>query len=144
MLTHSQLRQIAKMRLRDSRILFGEGRYDGSIYLCGYAVELALKAVICKNLGLKGIPGTSEEFDTTLETIKKMKTHNLETLLGLIGAPINQDIKSTPSHLTDWSTVLSWDPELRYAPIKGEILKPDAQKMISATKRLLSYFWNKM
>jgi HEPN domain-containing protein len=37
--------------MRDAELLFRKGRYDASAYLCGYVVEFALKARICKHSG---------------------------------------------------------------------------------------------
>lgn len=47
MLTRKQLKDIIQARLDDADALQVAGRYDGAIYLCGYAVELALKCRIC-------------------------------------------------------------------------------------------------
>src|SRR5438876_2806480 len=34
---------VARVRLEDARVLFGERRYAGAIYLAGYAIECLLK-----------------------------------------------------------------------------------------------------
>ena len=52
------------------------GRYDGSVYLCGYVIELLLKARICKTLNWDGFPSDSKEF----QNLNNFKTHNLEIL----------------------------------------------------------------
>jgi HEPN domain-containing protein len=39
-----ELREMAETRLGDSETLFDGSRYDGTIYLSGYVIELALKA----------------------------------------------------------------------------------------------------
>jgi HEPN domain-containing protein len=44
------LTNLAKARLEDAELLNTHGRYDSAQYLCGYAVELALKTRICKTL----------------------------------------------------------------------------------------------
>lgn len=142
MISHCELQSNAKTRLNDAKILYEHRHYDGAVYLCGYAVELALKAIICKNLKLEGIPNTSKEFDTIVTTIQKLKTHNLGNLLVLAGQVIETDTKQ--KHLEDWSVVLNWDPEMRYAPIKGQLLKSDASSIIKATSRLLRYFFKKL
>jgi len=46
-LTIKQLRDIARERIKDAEALFGAERYEGAMYICGYAVEIALKARIC-------------------------------------------------------------------------------------------------
>jgi enhancing lycopene biosynthesis protein 2 len=42
MIFPSDLRDIAQARLDDADALLQAGRFDGSVYLCGYAVEIAL------------------------------------------------------------------------------------------------------
>lgn len=44
MATREELQQLARLRLREAEALFAAGLYDGCVYLCGYVVELALKA----------------------------------------------------------------------------------------------------
>lgn len=62
MLDRSELKKIAQARIEDGEILLNSHRYDGSIYLCGYAVEIALKERICRTLGWSGYPSTRREF----------------------------------------------------------------------------------
>jgi hypothetical protein len=42
MITTKDLRSIAKARLKDAEVLSDAKRYDGAVYLCGYAVEINL------------------------------------------------------------------------------------------------------
>lgn len=51
MLTRAELTHIAQARLADAEALHQAGRYDGAVYLCGYAVEVGLKHRICVTLG---------------------------------------------------------------------------------------------
>lgn len=60
-LATSEVRRLARARLRDTQILFWTWRFDGPFYMCGYAVELALKAAICDRNGLS-FPQTRAEF----------------------------------------------------------------------------------
>jgi len=50
MIPVSELDHIAVARIEDARVVFDAGRFDGAIYLCGYAVEVGLKARICRTL----------------------------------------------------------------------------------------------
>lgn len=45
-----QLTKIARARIEDAKVLVHSKRYDGAVYLCGYAVEIALKVRICRTL----------------------------------------------------------------------------------------------
>lgn len=128
MLPPATLRNIAQARLQDANVLFNNGRFDGAGYICGYAVELALKARICDTLNWSGFPETRKEF----ENLQSFKTHNLDVLLSLSGR--EQIIKQT--HLADWSIVGVWNPEARYHTI-GQISATDAQSFLASTTTLL-------
>jgi len=128
MLTRQELQRIAKARLLDAEALFSSKRYDGSIYLCGYAVEIGLKNRICKTLNWKAFPYTRSEF----QNYQSFKTHSLDVLLSLSGA--EEQIKKT--FFAEWSVVAKWDPEARYKTI-GSATKQTAKLMIDSTRTLL-------
>lgn len=128
MIDLKDLKKIAKARLKDAEILHAKSRYDGAVYLCGYAIETALKVRVCKTLHWIEFPYTPGEF----KDLQSFKTHNLDVLLKLSG--IETKIKT--QHLADWSEVAKWNPELRYKPI-GSVSMGDCQQMIGAAKRLL-------
>lgn len=56
MISAVDLRVIAGARLEDAKVLAANGRSDGAAYVCGYAIELALKARIADTLNWKGFP----------------------------------------------------------------------------------------
>src|SRR5712691_9343600 len=128
MIPRSDLRNIARARLRDSEVLFDRGRYDGAIYLCGYAVELALKARICRTLNWPGFPSTRAEF----ASYQSFRTHSLEVLLTLTGIEARIRLRFA----REWSEVAPWDPELRYASV-GTASRRDALEMIQSAQTLL-------
>jgi hypothetical protein len=128
MITRSELTKIARARLRDAEVLYRARRYDGAIYLCGYAVEIALKARICKTLSWSEYPATGGEF----QNYQSFRTHNLHVLLHLAG--VEERIKTTL--MTEWSAVAVWDPEARYKPI-GSATRQAAELMIASARVLL-------
>jgi HEPN domain-containing protein len=128
MITRAELRKIARARLEDAEVLARAGRYDGAIYLCGYVVEIVLKARICKTLSWSGYPSMAGEF----QNYRTFQTHNLDVLLHLAG--VERKVKTTL--FAEWSAVATWDPEVRYKPI-GSATKQDAELMIAAAQRLL-------
>lgn len=128
MLSLSDLTHIAQARLADASALASAGRYDGSVYLCGYAVEVALKARICRSLGWPDFPATSGEF----RSYRSFQTHDLDVLLHLSG--VEASIKG--KHLAEWSTVAQWDPEVRYRSVGGATAA-DASSMLTAATTLL-------
>jgi len=128
MISRSDLKKLARTRLADSEILFSNRRYDGAVYLCGYAIELALKARICQTLKWLEFPASSKEF----ESYRSLRTHDLDVLLHLSG--IEDRIKT--NHLTDWSIIATWDPEARYKS-STTVKRRDASNMLGSVKRLL-------
>jgi hypothetical protein len=128
MLLTAELRAIAQAKLGDAQLLLANARFDGAGYICGYAVELMLKARICDTLGWTGYPVTRKEF----ENLQSFKTHNLDVLLMLSGR--ENTIKST--NFADWSIVAVWNSEARYYPI-GATSRADAQAYVNSTQTLL-------
>lgn len=129
MIDTKNIKKIAKARLRDAEVLAAANRCEGAIYLCGYAVELGLKARICKTLKWPGFPSSRKEF----EGYQSFKTHDLDVLLHLTG--IEDHIKT--QLFAEWSAVAAWDPESRYNPV-GNASPSDAHLMISSAKSLLA------
>ena len=115
-------------KLKDAEVLLKNRRYDGCVYMCGYVVELALKARTCKTLKWVNFPETSSEFIN----YRSFKTHNLDILLTLSGL----ETKIKLSHFADWNNVNQWNPEMRYGPV-GTITSIEAKDMIDSTKNLL-------
>ncbi len=128
MILPTELRAIARARLRDAEILLSARRYDGSVYLCGYSVEIGLKARVCRTLKWHGFPSTNKEF----EGYHSFRTHNLDVLLRLSGSEVNIKTK----YLAEWSVVAMWEPGTRYRPI-GTATSVDAIDMIKSAKILL-------
>lgn len=119
-----EIEKIVLARIEDAEILYDASRYDGSVYLCGYAIELKLKARICKTLQWDDYP-TSRQYNT-------FKTHDLDVLLHLSGCRDEIILE----YLTEWSIVAQWNPEARYNPI-GNVQDSDAQDMLESTRELL-------
>lgn len=128
MLATQEVRRIASARLRDAEILLTARRYDGAVYLCGYAVELALKARICRTLKWPGYPESNKEF----EPLKSFKVHDLDVLLRLTG----RESVVKASYFVEWSAVAAWNPEARYKPI-GSANAGDAKLMLESAAVLL-------
>ncbi len=121
-LNTKDLNTLAEERLEDAKALLAAKRFWGAVYICGYAVELALKAKICKTL----------DWDNYPENIKDLKTHKLDVLLLFSGAEklISKNYKG------EWSVVQKWDPEKRYSTVPVDL--DAATGMIKATETLLS------
>ncbi len=135
MLLKSELKRIAKERLADAETLFKAGRFDGATYLCGYVMEIALKLRVCKTLKWESFPESKKEF----EGLASFKTHDFDNLLHLSG--IEGEVKEL--YLLEWSTVKTWNPELRYNRVvsmnRVETLgkQREVSDIINATKTLM-------
>ena len=128
MITRTDLRKTSREYLAAAIILRDSRKYDVSVYLCGYAVEIALKDRICRVLRWQGFPSTKKEF----EGLSSFKTHNLAVLLQLSGA----EYRIGPAIAVDWSLATGWDPEQRYNP-RGTKTQADADEMIAAAENVM-------
>lgn len=128
MIAANELRSIARARLRDAQVLLRAKRFDGAFHRCGYSVEVALKARICRTLKWAGFPDAAQDF----KGMQSLKTHDLEILLRLSGVEARVKAKQ----LAEWSAVLDWTPDRRYQPI-GKSTQQEATDIVTAAKRLL-------
>ncbi len=120
----TEIEEIVQARLKDAEVLLNASRFDGSAYLCGYAIELGLKAKICETLRWNEYP-SSGKYST-------FKTHDLDVLLHLTGL----EFKIKSQFLAEWSDVAQWNPEARYKPI-GSVKEEDAKNMLNSAKELI-------
>jgi HEPN domain-containing protein len=125
MATSQQLKDLALLRLREAEALFEAGLYDGAKYLSGYAVELALKARICRLLDV-------DEYPEKGELKRVYAVHDLDQLLLLAG--LQKAVDPTKNLLFDnWSTAVLWRPERRYdAP--GSVTRENAEDTLNAIR----------
>jgi hypothetical protein len=108
--------------------MLSNDRLDSAAYLCGYAVELALKARICMTLNWEGFPQTRSEF----EGFASFKTHRLDVLLILSGE--EQRIKE--EQFNEWSAIVTWDPEARYKAV-GHFARDQVEVMVASVRLLV-------
>jgi HEPN domain-containing protein len=135
------LEDLARARLLDARTLLADDRFDAAYYLCGYAVELALKARIVRTLSWAGLPESSEE----LKIYRAFHTHDLNVLLALTGyeATLKRDAIGPWSFLVSAEVVRKgdeaeyWSPEARYLAV-GTISQSKATDAIEAAEALVA------
>lgn len=166
MTTKTELRTLARARLKDADVLFAATRYDAATYLCGYAIELALKARICQTLRWTHFPETNKEFiRLTCEIVEKsLKSQRFRKLYNIAATDFCDaygkyfqnprflkvhDLKTLLKfsgvaekvrlnfHM-EWTLVSDeWSPENRYRKI-GTETKHSAQTMLDAVEKLLT------
>jgi HEPN domain-containing protein len=83
--TRKALQELSRVRLREAEALYNAGLYDGCVYLAGYAVELALKARICRVLHVR-------EYPLSGELGRAFKVHGLDQLKLLAGLSAEIDV----------------------------------------------------
>lgn len=106
-MTRQDLQDLSRLRLREAEALFKARFYDGSVYLAGYAIELALKARICRLLHV-------EEYPLSGDIGRAFKIHSLDQLKVLAGLSAEIDVKKNKELFDNWSKAIDWDPEQRY------------------------------
>lgn len=133
MISVAELDRIAQARLDDAKALLAATRYDGAIYLCGYAVEVVLKARICRTLNWPEFPATRSEF----QAYKSFQTHELDVHLRLSG----QEPNVKQHHFAHWNVVAEWKSESRYNVV-GTAQQGGADGMIRAAEEVLTELVN--
>jgi hypothetical protein len=122
MILQQDLKELAEKNLECSKLLFKSKKYDTSLYLVGYSIEIALKFKICKILNLNGgFPETRLEFGNyisqnnndlgnEIKSLKDIRNHDLQKLLFYSG----QEYSVKLQLLDEWTHFSYWNPELRY------------------------------
>src|SRR6266496_6088155 len=111
-MNRGDFQQLARIRIREAKVLLDSGNYEGAYYLAGYSVECALKACIAKQTKRYDFP---PDVSTTRE---KIYTHDLKKLLehaGLEPARKN-DMAYNALLAANWTTTQEWSEEKRYEP----------------------------
>lgn len=107
-LSRSDFQSLARMRLREARVLLHEGHCSGAYYLAGYGVECALKACIARRTERHSFPDRNRTRDS--------HTHDLALLLTTAGLrePLEDAARSNPALSKSWTVVRDWNTASRY------------------------------
>ena len=107
-MNRSDFVKLARLRLREARVLLANGKHEGAYYLCGYAVECALKACIAKHTRRHEFPDR--------KIVNDSYTHDLTKLVkvGGLEPDLDQRQRVDPVFQAYWSVVRDWTEESRY------------------------------
>jgi HEPN domain-containing protein len=107
--TRREFQQLARMRLRDARVLIRGGNVEGAYYLTGLAVECAVKACIAKNT-------KRHDFPPNQSAIKDIYTHDLVRLVGAakLQPILDAELKKNGTLNKNWAVVKDWNVNARY------------------------------
>src|SRR5713226_2682633 len=119
-------RQASIERLLDAKCLRDAGRFQGAIYLCGYALECQLKATVCM----------ARRVESLEEREAKKLGHELAHVLDaarLSGKLIeNEDLQIAFSKIAN-----RWSTEIRYSG--GGSNKRECQRFLKDSEALLPW-----
>lgn len=107
-MNRNDFRELTRVRLKEARVLLENGCYDGAYYLCGYAVECALKACIAKQTRRYDFPDKKKVTESYIHDLQK-----LVTPAGL-QVQLNNEMKSDVAFERNWALVVQWSEESRY------------------------------
>lgn len=107
--TRREFQQLARLRLRDARVLKRNGNLEGAYYLTGLAVECAIKACIAKNT-------RRHDFPPNQSTVRDIYTHDLVKLVRAAGLQTALETETGKNNAfnASWAVVKAWDVESRY------------------------------
>jgi HEPN domain-containing protein len=125
MATRKELKELALLRLNEAETLFAAGLYDGAGYLCGYVLELALKARICRILDLAEYPATGD-------LGRVYATHDLVRLLTLAG--LRGRLAASDAVVKNWGLAAPWKPEEQRYDAAGSLTMREAEEFLEAIR----------
>ena len=113
----SNIRKLAWAKLKEAECLFEKDHCDWAYYTAGYAVELMLKARICRTFGIENFYDENSGILKQLKFPQTFKSHDFEQL-SLLSGVFTELKKSALSDLSlqaQWSSVCAWSEEVRYS-----------------------------
>jgi len=144
MIPYQTLEYLVSNKIKDARVLLKNRRFPATIYLSGYAVELALKQKICRTMQFSmGFPETKQEFQNYLIQINKnnaqpltivlhdIRNHDLNKLLIYSGP----DLRIKSLLFSEWEIVKRRNPENRYRKLR--IMSGTAEAFFKATRKII-------
>lgn len=103
----SDLKELARIRLKEAKVLLDNRQYSGAYYLSGYVIECALKACIAKQTSKFDFPDKKKVLDSYTHDLEKLvKVANLEDEL--------KSLKADPDFSPLWEHLKEWSEESRY------------------------------
>lgn len=95
----SELKKIARARLRSAALLMRGKDWDGAAYMLGYVLECALKSAACKALRLEEYPERTRNDKANAFFM----THNFDQLLIVSGMSDIFHLQNEPQAFENWS-----------------------------------------
>jgi HEPN domain-containing protein len=107
----SDFEELAELHLQHAKALLDAQLYSGAYYMCGYAVECALKACICKKTN-------QFDFHPSPDESRAAWSHDFGKLIK--AAELEREFNAARTADRDldvkWESVENWSPSSRYEP----------------------------
>jgi HEPN domain-containing protein len=107
----SDFQELAELHLQHAKALLDAHLYSGAYYMCGYAVECALKACICKRTN-------QFDFHPSPDESRAAWSHDFGKLIKSAELEGEFNAARTADRDLDlkWESVENWLPNSRYEP----------------------------
>jgi hypothetical protein len=108
-LNRSDFQELAELHLLHAKALLDAELYSGAYYICGYVIECALKACICKKTN-------QFDFYPSPDESRAAWSHDFEKLIKAAG--LVREFEAARAGDEDlnvnWDNVVNWSAESRY------------------------------
>jgi hypothetical protein len=117
-------REVAQVRMGDAAALLAKGRFNGAIYLAGYAIECQLKFAYCRRRDELYLP-------------ERLEVHDWDRLIDAAG--LLPDIQQQSAMEAIYSALVDkWGPSLRYRT--GRYSIAEANRLYNEMEELYGFF----
>jgi HEPN domain-containing protein len=107
-MNRSDFQRLAKVRLREAKLLLAAKAPDGAYYLAGYAVEFALKACIAKSTKRHDFPDKHRANDSYTHNAKKL------VVVAALESALDDAVRQSEFGWR-WRLVAQWSENSRYS-----------------------------
>ena len=124
-MNRTDLQQLAKLRIKEAKVLLDNGCYEGAYYLAGYTIECALKASIARQTNRYDFPDK--------KLVNAIHTHNLTSLVEFAGleAELRKNAQLNRLFEDNWKVVKDWSEAARYQSGISQKVAEDLYSAIS-------------
>ena len=132
-MNRNDLQKLARIRIKEAKVLLDNGCFEGAYYLAGYAVECALKACIAKKTMRHHFPDK--------QLVNQAHTHDLQTLVVVAGLKKAREKRKTscPQFELNWGVVKDWSEQTRYnSPVSGSVARDFYSAIVSRRDGVLT------
>jgi HEPN domain-containing protein len=108
MTTKGDFQRLAELRFSEAELLLNQSSFPGAYYIAGYAVECALKAIICLRFSAHTLPDKN--------FVQKVHSHKLDELMTIAGVKVDFEARAKADDVfkANWGIISQWSEQSRY------------------------------